>query len=161
MLRININLIFTVINVIIIYLILNKMLFKKKNAQHEKRAAAIDREFELAAAKQKEADALKAEYDQKIASIGTAEEDAVKEARAKADEEARQIRAAAEEEAEAIKAAARDTAEAQKDQILRRAEQEVADMVMEATSKAVGNQKGAKVDGALYDDFINKAGDKQ
>ena len=50
---------------------------------------------------------------------------------------------------------------AQKDQILRRAEQEVADMVMQAAQKAVGGQKGAKVDGALYDDFLNKAGDKE
>lgn len=161
MLKVNINLIFTVINVIIIYIVLSKFMFKKMEAKFAKRATAIDKEFEEAALKQKAADELKAEYESKIASIGTAEEEAVREARTKADEEARRIKEEAEKEAESIKAAARDTAEAQKDQILRRAEQEVADMVMAATSKAVGNQKGAQVDGALYDDFLNKAGDKE
>ncbi len=161
MLKVNINIIFTVINVIIIYIVLSKFMFKKMEAKFAKRAAAIDKEFETAALKQKEADLLNAEYKEKVASIGTEKEEVMREARAQADEEARQIKEAASNEAEAIRTSAQDTAEAQKDQILRRAEQEVADMVMQAAQKAVGGQKGAKVDGALYDDFLNKAGDKE
>ena len=94
MLKININLIFTVINVIIIYIVLNKLLFKKKNAQHEKRAAAIDKEFELAAVKQREADQLKSDYEQQLASVEAMKQDTLREARAQADEEARLIKEA-------------------------------------------------------------------
>ena len=147
MLKININLIFTVINVIIIYIVLNKMLFKKKNAQHEKRAAAIDKEFELAAIKQREADQLKSDYEQQLAGVEAIKQDTLREARAQADEEARLIKEAAESDAEQIRANA--------------AEQELADLVMSATTKVAGGQKGADFDKALLDEFISEAGDKE
>ena len=161
MLKVNINLIFTVINVIIIYIVLNKMLFKKKNAQHEKRAAAIDKEFELAALKQREADQLKSEYEQQLAGVEVQKQDVLREARAQADEEARLIRENAEAEAEQVKANASEAAAAQKDQVMRKAEQELADLVVSATSKVVAGQKGADFDKALLDEFINEAGDKK
>ena len=161
MLKININLIFTVINVIIIYIVLNKMLFKKKNAQHEKRAAAIDKEFELAANKQREADQLKSDYEQQLAGVEAIKQDTLREARAQADEEARLIKEAAESDAEQIRANAAEQAEATKDQVLRKAEQELADLVMSATNKVAGGQKGADFDKALLDEFISEAGDKE
>ena len=43
-----------------------------------------------------------------------------------------------------------------------KAEKQLADMVVEATSKLVANQKGADVDAAPFDEVLNnKAGDKQ
>ena len=45
--------------------------------------------------------------------------------------------------------------------MLRKAEQELADLVMSATSKVAGGQKGADVDKALLDEFISEAGDKE
>ena len=44
----------------------------------------------------------------------------------------------------------RDAAVAQKNQIMSKAEKQLADMVVEATSKLVANQKGADVDAALF-----------
>ena len=40
------------------------------------------------------------------------------------------------------------------------AEKEIADMVVDATVKIVGEKKGADVDNALYDKFLDKAGDE-
>lgn len=161
MLKVNINLIFTVINVIIIYLILNKFLFKKMERNFAKRAAAIDKEFELAALKQQEADNLKVEYEKQLADAEQIKIDTIREARIQADEDARIIKEAATVEASKIKASAVEAAEAQKEQIMHKAESELADMIMAATSKVVGSQTGADVDNAILDEFINKAGDKE
>ena len=161
MLKVNINLIFTVINVIIIYLILNKMLFKKMEGKFARRAAAIDKEFEEAAVKQQEADQVKADYEKQLEAAEQIKIETIKEARAKADEDDKLIKDNAMAEAEKIKANAIDAAEAQKAQVMRKAEAELADMIMSATNKVVGNQQGANVDKALLDEFINKAGEEQ
>ena len=80
----------------------------------------------------------------------------------KTDEEAKKITDAAHDQATKIVEDARDAAVAQKNQIMSKAEKQLADMVVEATSKLVANQKGADVDAALFDEFLNnKAGDKQ
>ena len=159
MLEFNItSIIFTVINVIIIYIILNFMLFRKMNKNFARRAAAIDAAFEEAAEKGKQADEVAADYTQKIAAVEVKEAEVLKEARVKADEEAKKIT----DQATKIVEDARDAAVAQKNQIMSKAEKQLADMVVEATSKLVANQKGADVDAALFDEFLNnKAGDKQ
>ena len=41
-----------------------------------------------------------------------------------------------------------------------KAEKDIADMVVDATVKIVGEKKGADVDNALYDKFLDKAGDE-
>ncbi len=163
MLELNItSIIFTVINVIIIYIILNFMLFRKMNKNFARRAAAIDAAFEEAAEKGKQADEVAADYTQKIAAVEVKEAEVLKEARVKADEEAKKITDAAHDQATKIVEDARDAAVAQKNQIMSKAEKQLADMVVEATSKLVANQKGADVDAALFDEFLNnKAGDKQ
>ena len=57
----------------------------------------------------------------------------------------------------------KDDAEAeaisQKEQILKKAEKEIADMVVDAAAKVVGSNS-ADTNAALYDTFLNKAGDK-
>ena len=52
-----------------------------------------------------------------------------------------------------------DEAISQKEQILKKAEKEIADMVVDAAAKVVGSNS-ADTNAALYDTFLNKAGDK-
>ena len=103
MLEFNItSIIFTVINVIIIYIILNFMLFRKMNKNFARRAAAIDAAFEEAAEKGKQADEVAADYTQKIAAVEVKEAEVLKEARVKADEEAKKITDAAHEDRKSV-----------------------------------------------------------
>ena len=51
---------------------------------------------------------------------------------------------------------AKQNAQNQKEQILKSVEGEIADMVVDATSKIVAGKTDNK---ALYDEFLNKAGD--
>ena len=78
-----------------------------------------------------------------------------------ADAEYNRIVGDAKDTAKQIKEDAISEAESQKTQILKKAEKEIADMVVEATVKVVGEKTGSDVDNSLYNEFLNKAGDRQ
>ena len=63
-------------------------------------------------------------------------------------------------EKKAAEADAKAEAENQKTQILKKAEKEIADMVVDAAVKVVGEKSGSGTDHALYNEFIDKAGDR-
>lgn len=83
----------------------------------------------------------------------------VAEARKTADEEYQRIVTDAHKTASQIKDDAEAEAISQKEQILKKAEKEIADMVVDAAAKVVGSNS-ADTNAALYDTFLNKAGDK-
>ena len=66
MLRIDINLLFTVINLIIIYVIIRKLLFKPVKKIIAQREAEINKQYEDAKATQDNAAALKVQYEQAL-----------------------------------------------------------------------------------------------
>ena len=76
-----------------------------------------------------------------------------------ADEEYQRIVTDAHKTASQIKDDAEAEAISQKEQILKKAEKEIADMVVDAAAKVVGSNS-ADTNAALYDTFLNKAGDK-
>ena len=78
----------------------------------------------------------------------------------KADAEYQRIVGDAESKAKQIKEDAAVEAENQKTQILKKAEKEIADMVVDAAVKVVGEKSGSGTDHALYNEFIDKAGDR-
>ena len=138
MLRLDWNLLFTVINLLLLFVLMKIFLFKPVQKIIAARQAEADKQFDEAAAKQAEADGLKAQYAKSIASV---EEEKSK--------------------AKQIKEDAAVEAENQKTQILKKAEKEIADMVVDAAVKVVGKNSGADVDSSLYNEFLDKAGDKQ
>ena len=75
------------------------------------------------------------------------------------DEEYQRIVTDAHKTASQIKDDAEAEAISQKEQILKKAEKEIADMVVDAAAKVVGSNS-ADTNAALYDTFLNKAGDK-
>jgi len=160
MLRIDFNLIFTVINILVLFGGLWFVLFKPVRKILDERQAEADREFEEAKAKQAEADAAKEKYDDSLAELEKNRAEAMTEARRKADSEYQRIIGHAEVQAKDITDRATIEAENQKKKILKSAEEEIADMVVEAAGKVAGTAGGADFDRALYDEFLSKkAGD--
>lgn len=160
MLRIDINLIFTVINILVLFGGLWLVLFKPVRKILDERQAEADREFEEAKGKQAEADAAKEQYDSELAKIEQTRAATMTEARRKADDEYHRIIEHAETQAKDITERATIEAENQKKKILKSAEDEIADMVVEAAGKVAGTAGGADFDRALYDEFLSKkAGD--
>lgn len=69
MLRLDWNLLFTVINLLLLFVLMKIFLFKPVQKIIAARQAEADKKFDEAAAKQAEADGLKAQYAKSIASV--------------------------------------------------------------------------------------------
>ena len=161
MLRLDWNLLFTVINLLLLFVLMKIFLFKPVQKIIAARQAEADKQFDEAAAKQAEADGLKAQYAKSIASVEEEKSKAMQETMKKADAEYQRIVGDAESKAKQIKEDAAGEDENQKTQILKKAEKEIADMVVYSAVKVVGKNSGADVDSSLYNEFLDKAGDKQ
>lgn len=154
------NLIFIVVNLLVLYVAMKLILFKPVQKIIAARQEEADRQFEEAAAKQAEADEMKAKYTGSLAGIEDEKKQTLQQARKDADKEYQKIVADAKKEAKQIKADAAVEAEAQKAQILKKAEKEITDMVVNAATKVVGGQSGASIDASLYNEFLDKAGEE-
>ncbi len=165
------QMLFTVINLIVLYLFMKKFLFKRIYDIIDKRQEEADMQLADAAASQKEADRLKTQYEGVMEGIDQEKKTLLTEAKKSADEEYHKIVTAASEEAQQIKKNASNDAEKHRDKILKQAEgerakilkqaeKEIADMVVNAAVKVAGKGSSADIDSALYKEFLDKAGDE-
>lgn len=154
------NMIFTLINLLILFGALTIFLFKPVKKIIAKRREEADEQYEIALKKQSEADELKVQYEETLASAEEEKKQILATAKENADKEYQRIIDEAEASAKDIKDTAKSEADRQKAMIVKEAEKEIGDIVVAAATKVVGEQKGAEVDGALYDKFLKKAGDK-
>ena len=162
MLRIDINLIFTVINILILAVAMRLLLFKPVRDIIAKRKEEADQEYEKAQASLREADELKKQYDDSLKKLEEERKETMRTARKNADAEYQRIVGSAEERAASIKSDAQIQAESTRQQVLKRAEREIADIVLEAATKITGDAKeGKEINSALYDEFLSKAGEDQ
>ena len=124
------------------------------------RQEEADRQFKEAGESKQAAEEARKQYEASLANAEEAKKQVLQEARQTADAEYKRIVSDAEKTAKQVKEDAITDAENQKAQILKKAEKDIADMVVDATVKIVGEKKGADVDNALYDKFLDKAGDE-
>lgn len=156
MLRLDLNLLWTVINLLVWYILIRKFLFKPVNNIIEKREASIKSRYDEAQALKDEA---KAEKDKCTAFQADMEEEKTRIVAA-AQESARteydHIVEDAHKRAEQIVEESRKEAELQKEKIIGRAEQEIRSLIMDAAVKSLQSSDN---DAALYDQFLTKAGE--
>lgn len=160
MLRIDLNLLWTIINLLVLFVAMKFLLFKPVQKIIAARQEEADRQFGEAAAKQAEADALKTQYTESLAGIEEEKKQTLQAARRDADTQYQKIVNDAENQARQIRQNAAFDAENQKAKILKSAEKEIADMVVNAATKVVGTQSGVDIDSSLYNEFLDKAGDE-
>lgn len=161
MLKIEIwNIAFTIINLLVLFVAFRLVLFKPVQRIIAKRQEEADEEYEEAKQAKAEAMDLKAQYEESLENAQAESKKTIQEARKTADQEYQRIVGSAEEAAKQLKEDAEKQAESRKEQILKKAEKEIADMVVDAAGKMAGSKSGAEFDRALYDEFLNKAGDE-
>ena len=134
------TIVFTVINLLVLYFILRKLLFGRVNAVLEQRAARVKETIDSAEASKCQAEELRAEYEDKLT-------DARQEA-AKLVADAKRLRS----EAEAQIASERDA-------MLRGARNEVASLALLAAAK-VAQRPTEDGDRALVDSFLAEVGEQ-
>ena len=83
----------------------------------------------------------------------------IADARKSADSQYNKIVEDAKQDAREIKDAAVAEANQEKNKIIASAKKEIADIVVDATTKVVGSKTGADVDSELFDEFLVKAGE--
>ena len=159
MIKIDINLVFTIINLLVLYLLMKKFLFGPIIKVMDERKAMIDQQFAGAKAQEDQAKALKEQYEGALKSAREESfqimEQARKEAKAQADKTVEDTQA----KVSAMLAKAQEDINTERENAMRQMKDDVASLAMEAAGKIIGKNSGADQDLSLYDQVIEKAGD--
>ncbi len=137
MLKIDINLLFTVINLLILYVLLRKFLFKPLQQMLAKRRQAVADGFDRAKTAKEAAQDLKAQYETSMENAKAESAKIMAEARAKAEAMAADKMAEAQREADALMAKARRQLAEERAQTEREVRDAIADLAMQAARKAL------------------------
>ena len=156
MLRLDINLLFTALNILIWFLLIRKFLFKPINAVIRKREELIAGQYAKAQRLQEEADAEKGRCAQLQASIEEERAASAAAAREAARAEYDRIVTEATEKAGQIMEQTRKEAELEKSRIVGKAEREIRSLLLDAASASLSS---SMTDSAVYDQFLTKAGE--
>lgn len=160
MLKLDINLLFTVINILLLYGIVRKFLFRPVQKILDERQAQIDRQYADAQDAQTAAEELKRRYETSLENIDGEKEAILGEARGKADEERGRVLAEARTQADKILEDAKKAADEEQQRRMQQAQEEIADLVVAATAKVAASRQSAEADRELYNQFIARTGEK-
>lgn len=161
MLRIDaFTIIMTVINLLVLLVALKVFLFRPVQKIIAARQEEADKQFKDAQEHKAAADALKEQYENTLSDIEEEKKKAIREARNDANTQYQKIVQDAERKAEQIKIDAQQEAASKKAQIVKSAQKEISDLIVDAATKVVGTQSGAQIDASLFDEFLDKAGEK-
>ena len=157
--KIDIHLVFTIINLLVLYLLMKKFLFGPIIKVMDVRKAMIDQQFAGAKEQEDQAKALKEQYEGALKSAREESfqimEQARKEAKAQADKTVEDTQA----KVSAMLAKAQEDINTERENAMRQMKDDVASLAMEAAGKIIGKNSGADQDLSFYDQFIEKAGD--
>ncbi len=153
------TIIFQILNTTILFLFLRKFLFEKVRNFSQKRSAEIASSIEQAEQKNAEADAMLAEYSNRIANAQVESKEIVDKARQTAQVRADEILEQAQSESAKMKERALKDIELEKDKALRSLKGEVADMAVLATEKLIGKTIDQESSKGLIDEVINEIGE--
>ena len=157
MLRLDINLLFTIINVLLLFGVVKIFLIKPIHKILDQRKEEVDEQYANADKANQEALESKKQYDESIQNIEAEKERRLAEARNKATEEYDRVMDQAKKESDKIINAAIKEAEEEKNIRLKRANEEITDMVAKAAERIVTADQSEEMDKQLYDRFLQQA----
>lgn len=159
MLRLDFNLVWNIVNVIVLYLLLKHFLLKPVMDIMNKRQSMIDQSIANARLSESRACELKNQYEEKMAASDEEGKRLMEEAKAEAKTVQERMIKEAGIEADRIIENARRTADADQEKAMREAEAQIANLVIAAAAKVVQGEMNDKKNQALYDQYIAEAGD--
>jgi len=143
-----------VINILILYYILKKLLYKPLANFMENRSKNIQSQLEEAKARRQEADALHQQYMQQLDEVKQQTQQLLKDARAQAQQQMNSILENAKAQAGEILAKAQKEAQRQKELALQQARDEMAQLVLAAVSELLQRELDDETDQRLIKSFI-------
>lgn len=146
------------LNLILFYIVLRKLLFKRITDFMDSRANSIKNSIEDAEKQKAEAAELKLTYEEKLKSARSEAETIVNEAVLKAGREHDRLVAEAKQEAESILARAREEIEHERAQMIKDVRGQVAGLALAAASKVMEANMDTESNKVLVNKFIDEAG---
>ena len=158
MLNLNWDIIWTFVNILVLFVLLKLFLFKPVNAMIEKRRKLIDGQLSDAAQKQKEAEAEKQAYADRLKEAHAEAAEILKKAKAEAEAQYCMILELAERDAQKKTAEAEKKIALEHEQMLKNAKSEIAAVAVMAAQKLAVKHADAEADSALLESLIQEAG---
>ncbi|MDR5659715.1 F0F1 ATP synthase subunit B [Serpentinicella sp. ANB-PHB4] len=152
---------FTIINFLIIYAILKRLLFKPVTEFMENRTKGIENALTEAKVKNEEADQVKAEYTAKLENIKEERNQMIKEATKKADERSNEIIKEAQDEAQKIMDRAMRDIERERQKAANLLKDEISGLSILAATKVIEKEIDEQSHHALIKEFIEEVGEEQ
>lgn len=159
MLQLNVNLLFTIINLVVLYLLLKKFLIKPVTDVMEKREMLIADGLSQASNAKEEALRLKQEYE---AALTGAREESVKiveKAQTQAKAEYERIVKDANHKAGSLLDSAKANIQLEREQTMKELQSEIAGLAMTAAAKIVSDKTENQGNQEIYNQFLKEVGE--
>ncbi len=148
------NMVFMVVNILVLYALMKKFLFKPLNRVLEERQALTDKVITDAKTAKEEAEKLKDQNEKLLKETEKKQGMILSEAREKASLEYERIVSEAGKKAEEITEDADRDAEKEHERMLEDARKDITDLVVDAGSRISLMKSDPEGDRALYDEFL-------
>ena len=160
MLRLDVwNLVFTVINLIVLFLLMKKFLIGPVTDIIEKRKVLVEGQLSNASNAEKTAMELKSQYEDSIKGASIETDEMLNSAKKRASAEYERIVKEAETSTGKIIDDAEKTIRIEREKAIREMQSEIAGLAIIAATKVVSNNSSNNINQSLYNDFLKKAGD--
>ena len=155
------TMIFAWCNLLILYLVLKKLFFKPLKNMIDSRQKEIDDMYSDAESSVESANALKAEYEEKLASANSESEEILKAAQRRALLKEEEILREADEKAARTLARAEEQIELEKARAINEVKDEVSEMAIGIASAVIERDVSAEEHSELINEFINNIGNEK
>ena len=159
MISINLNLVWTIINLVVLYLLLRHFLIGPVMNIMEQRKQMIDDGFKNAEAAQADANRLKQEYETALSGAKQESVQLIEDARKSAKAEYDRIVSDAGEKADTMIESAKENVRIEREQTMKELKSQIAGLAAASAAKIISGNADEKESRDLYDQFLKEAGE--
>ena len=152
------NLVWTIVNILVLFLLLKHFLFKPITEMMESRTAEIENNLKDAEDQKQKASELTAQYEEKLQGAHAEAAQIVSEARQRGQREYDAILKTAGQDAQKEQERARADMEREREEMLRGVQENVTELVLLTASKLSQKELDEESDRKLVDSFLSEAG---
>ena len=149
-----VTVVFTFINIIVLYIILRKILFKPVAKHMDDRSKKIQEALDLAEEAKRKVDEMKEEYDAKLRLAKEEGNQIIEDYKKRADKEYESAVATAKREADLIIQKAKQELEVEKEQLVSELKKEMTTLVLNASQKVLKENIDSESNRRLISNFI-------
>lgn len=157
MLKFDLNLLWTVINLIVFFVLMKVFLFKPIKKTLDARKELIAKQFKDAEDANNAAEQKMADYESKIANVQSEAEQIISDAKDNAKVEYGKIISRAEVDTARMKKEAQKQIDTEKESARAAAKEEIASLAMQAAEKVVGANVDDKTNNNILNEFLNES----